>query len=123
MVDLSMYTDSFPYICQYCSSVFFITFSMSKVQKYLFLLHQKFMQKVLQSLSVLHTKVKGGMVQSKAFFFHSMSRFPWTSLVNQSCFYVFSTPCEPSLCQTNSASFGFFISWLSILSRISLLTG
>ena len=39
---------------------------------------------------VLDTKVKLGLVEFKAFFFHTESWFSWTSLANPSCFYAFS---------------------------------
>ena len=48
------------------------------------------------ALSVLDAKVKLGMELFRGFFFHTKSRFPWASLTNPSCFYVFSTTCESS---------------------------
>ena len=44
---------------------------------------------------------------SQRILFHTQSWFPLASIANPSCFYVFSTPCDSSFCQTNSASFGF----------------
>ena len=47
VVDPSVCTDGFPYICWYCSKCLFYQFSMSEFYKYLFQAHQKFMYKFL----------------------------------------------------------------------------
>ena len=111
-VDPSMCTDGFPHICWYCSKCLFYQYfqclkSINISSKHTKHLCTSFYIPLQIPLSVVKTKVKLGMVQFKAFFFHTKSLFPWASLANPSCFYVFSTSCASSFCQTSSASVGF----------------
>ena len=91
LVDPSVHTDGFPYICQYCSKCFLLSFFQCQKcinisSKHTKSLCTSFCIPLQVPLSVLDTKVKLGMVEFKAFFFHTKSWFPWASLANPKLF-------------------------------------
>ena len=84
VVDPSVCTDSFPYMCRYCSKGFFSIIFQSLKSINISSKHSSCIPLQIP-LSVLDTKVKLGMVQFKAFFFHTKSLVP------------LGIPCKPKM--------------------------